>query len=143
MKKSETIKANILANKELNKAILSHKYCSVEQFISDCERYLKAIEQKRMINTIKSVSASGMSRTIKFTSMEKSKHGFYLSNYNMLFTVLGFSKSRSNDFYFTIGGCGMDMIFHTNYTIIHKLYSLGFINKAKCATLAQATPTTI
>ncbi len=143
MTKLEIIKANILANKELNKAILSHKYYSIEQFVFDCERYLKAIEQKRMINTIKSVSASGMSRTIKFTSMEKSKHGFYLSNYNMLFTVLGFSKSRSNDFYFTIGGCGMDMIFHTNYTIIHKLHSLGFINKAKCSTLAQATPTTI
>lgn len=143
MKKLEKIKANILANKELNKAILSHKYYSIEQFVSDCERYLKAIEQKRMINTIKSVSASGMSRTIKFTSMEKSKHGFYVSNYNMLFTVLGFSKSRNDDFCFTIGGCGMDMIFHTNYTIIHKLHSLGFINKTKCSTLAQATPATI
>jgi hypothetical protein len=143
MKKLELIKANILANKDLNKAILNQKYYTVEQFISDCERYLKAIEQRRMFNTIKSVSASGMSRNIKFTSMEKGKHGFYLSNYNMLFTILGFSKSRSNDFYFTIGGCGMDMIFHTNYTIIHKLHRLGFINKAKCDTLAQATPQTV
>jgi hypothetical protein len=61
----------------------------------------------------------------------------------MLFTILGFTKSRSNDFYFSIGGCGMDMIFHTNYTIIHRLHRLGFINKKQCDFLAQQTPTTI
>lgn len=34
-----------------------------------------------------------------------------------------------------------DEFFNTNYTIIHRLHSLGFITKEECATLAQQTPT--
>ena len=45
--------------------------------------------------------------------------------------------------YFTIGGCGMDMIFHTNYTIIHRLYKLGFMTKKECEKLCQMTPSII
>jgi hypothetical protein len=84
-----------------------------------------------------------MSRTIKFLSCEKTKTGFYYSNYNCLFDVLGFTPAKGNDFYFRIGGCGMDMIFHTNYTIIHRLHRLGLINKKDCERLAQMTPSVI
>jgi hypothetical protein len=143
MKKIEKISAKIAAKKEIMKAINSHKYYSSSQFISDGERYIKAIEQNRMICSIASVSASGMSRNIKFASMEKGNSIYYLSNYNMLFDILGYKKSKSNDFYFTIGGCGMDMVFHTNYTIIHRLHNLGFFDKNKCSKLAQMTPTII
>lgn len=145
MKKLEKISANIAANKELSKKLNSEKYYDESRFISDCERYILAIKQGRMINTIKSVSASGMSRTIKFVSSEHDKKSkrFYIANYNMLFDMLGFTKSRSNDFCFTISGCGMDMIFHTNYSIIRSLYRLGFINKLECSRLEQMTPQTI
>ena len=34
-------------------------------------------------------------------------------------------------------GCGMDMLFATNYDIIHTLHRMKFISKAKCETLAQ------
>ena len=57
--------------------------------------------------------------------------------------TLGFSPANKNSNYFRIYGCGMDMIFHTNYTIIHKLARLGFLNKKECESLAQNTPQTI
>lgn len=139
----EQIKTNITNNKEISKIINGQNYYTIDSFISEANRYIAAIEQRRMINTIKSVSKSGMNRTIQFVSMETTENGFYLSNYVMLFSILGFKKSRTHDFCFTIGGCGMDMIFQTNYTIIHDLFRLGFIDRSKCDTLAQMTPTTI
>ena len=60
-------------------------------------------------------------------------------NFYQFFDSLGYTKIKDSD-YFRIGGCGMDMIFHTNYTIMHDLRRLGFINKEECDTLAQATP---
>jgi hypothetical protein len=85
-----------------------------------------------------------MSRNIKFTSNELSGNKiYYQRQYYFLFKVLGYTESRNKDSYFTIVGCGMDMIFNTNYNIIHSLYTLGFISKDLCATLAQKTPTTI
>jgi hypothetical protein len=96
-----------------------------------------------MINVIKSVSASGMSRVIKFTSCKKGNNKqYYQRNYNCLFIALDYTESRNKDG-FSISGCGMDMVFHTNYSIIHKLHRLGFINKTECEKLAQMTPNTI
>ena len=37
----------------------------------------------------------------------------------------------------------MDMIFHTNYSIIRKLGNLGFITKGQVRKLEQQTPTVI
>ena len=135
------VTSNIEANKELMKAINNNSYYTVEQFISDAKRYIKAIKEGRMICSIGSVSQSGMSRTIKFIECSKGKTSYHYYNFYALFSVLGYRKTKSD--YFSIGGCGMDMIFHTNYTIIHKLHRLGFINKAVCDSLAQNTPTVI
>jgi hypothetical protein len=136
---------SINLDKEILKNFKKLNYYNIENFISDAECYIKAIQERRMINVIGKVSASGMSRTIKFTSCESgnNKNNFYQRNYFCFFTSLGYTQSRSKDHYFTIGGCGMDMIFNTNYNIIHKLYKLGFISKENCATLAQQTPQTI
>ena len=113
----------------------------IETFINNAKRYIKAIKENRMICAIGSVSKSGMSRNIKFVELAKSdtsdKHQLY--NFYQFFDVLGYTKVKNSD-YFRIGGCGMDMIFHTNYTIMHDLRRLGFINKEECDTLAQATP---
>ena len=102
-------------------------------------RYIKAIKEARMICSIGSVSKSGMSRTIKFLEMSKGENRHFLYNFYQFFDSLGYTKIKDSD-YFRIGGCGMDMIFHTNYTIMHDLRRLGFINKEECDTLAQATP---
>jgi|688.fasta_scaffold115770_7 hypothetical protein len=143
-KKLNAIKASISNDKIINKNIDKKlKYYTIDNFINDALCYIKAIQEKRMINVIKSVSTSGMSRVIKFTSCEKGNNKqYYQRNYNCLFIALDYTEAKHKDG-FTIGGCGMDMIFHTNYSIIHKLHRLGFINKTECEKLAQMTPNTI
>ena len=143
---TEQLIINVSNDKEIVKLIAKKlKHYTVEQFVSDAQRYIKAIREGRMINSIGSVSASGMSRTIKFMSCERYKdetnHSY--CQYWAFFTALGHSEARSKNGYFSISGCGMDMIFHTNYSIIHKLKSLGFISDDDCRKLAQQTPTTI
>lgn len=108
-------------------------------FIDHALRYIKAIKEGRMICSIGSVSKSGMSRTIKFLEMSKGENKHFLYNFYQFFDALGYTKIKDSD-YFRIGGCGMDMIFHTNYSIIHDLKRLGFIDKQESDTLAQASP---
>ena len=107
-----------------------------ESFLNCAKDYISAIRQKRMICIIKSVSKSGMSRVLKFHSFEKP----YIRNYYSLFIALGYKKVDNG---FRVSGCGMDVIFHTNYTIIHRLHLLGLISKKERDLLAQRTPTNI
>lgn len=141
----QKITANIQADKELSKKIAALKYYSVEQFIKDGQRYIKAIKEGRMINSIGSVSSSGMSRTMKFLECAKHKgeNRYQYYQFWSLFKALGHREAKGDRDYFSIGGCGMDMVFATNYNNIHKLRRLGFINKQQCERLAQKTPTTI
>lgn len=147
--KHARITANIEKNKELLKRLKTHdflKYYSIEDFIKDAEAYIDAIKSRRMNCNIRSVSRTGMSRNIKFFSIEKSKlhkKQFYTRNYFAFFVALGYNLAGKYSDDFKIGGCGMDMIFHTNYTIIHRLHRLGFIDKKTCEKLAQHTPTVI
>lgn len=143
MKKIERITRNIKANKELLKRIESENYSGIDDFINNAERYIKAIKEGRMINCIGSVSGSGMSRTIKFLECQKVEAGKYsYYNFYLFFKLTGHTAVSNSDF-FRVNGCGMDMIFHTNYSIIHNLCELGFVNKKQCAVLCQMTPTTI
>ena len=147
--KNARITANIEKNKELLKRLKTHdflKYYSIEDFIKDAQTYIDAIKTRRINCIIRSVSRSGMYRNIKFFSIEKSNHQkkqFYTRNYFAFFIALGYNLADKYSDDFKIGGCGMDMIFYTNYTIIHKLHRLGFIDKKTCEKLAQATPTVI
>ena len=146
MTKLQRITAKIEADKELQKGIAKLSWYDTERFIKDALKYISAIKNGRMINCIGNVSSSGMSRTIKFVSCEKYKYPgarFYYQNYFQLFKAFGYTEARSKDHYFSIGGCGMDMIFHTNYTNIHVLHRLGFISRKQCDHLAQQTPDTI
>ena len=135
--------ANIQANKEIMAQFkkLNSSHYEIENFISDAQNYIKAITERRMLCVIEKVSNSGMSRNIKFHSCEKSnnENSFYYRQYIRLFEILGYTPVKNSDS-FRIGGCGMDMIFHTNYTIIHRLHRLEFINKSECEKLAQQTP---
>lgn len=143
MKTLEKITNKLNADKEILKAINKDQYYTIDQFINDGQRYIKAIKERRMICSIGSVSSSGMSRTIKFVECSKGKIGYNYLNFFAFFRVLGYTAVNKYGDYFRIGGCGMDMIFHTNYTIIHKLHRLGFINKPICDNLSQMTPTVI
>lgn len=107
-------------------------------------RIVKAIKEGRVVCSIGSVSSSGMSRTIKFVVCMKHKDSYRYSyrNFYAFFSALGYRKSNNRD-YFRISGCGMDMIFHTNYTNIHYMRNLGIITQKQCNYLAQQTPTVI
>ena len=135
MKKIERIKKRIEENKELMTKLNSIAYFDIDTFIEHSQIYIKAIKDKRMFCVIDSVSSSGMSRNIHFHSWEKC----YYRNYWSLFKTLGFTEIK-NSGAFRISGCGMDMIFHTNYTNMHNFQKMGFISKGECETLAQLTP---
>jgi hypothetical protein len=142
MKKLEKIEANIRKDKKLLKRIESIDYYSVNLFVADSIRYMRAIREGRMINTIQSVSKSGMSRTIKFIECSRDKNRYSYMQFWSFFSALGYSEVKRTG-YFRITGCGMDMIFHTNYNNIHRLHRLGFISQKECNYLAQQTPITI
>jgi len=145
MKKQEKILANIKTNKGIAKSLALVSFYGSDGFIRDANRYIKAIKEGRVICSIGSVSRSGMSRTIKFLAPEKAsgRQEYQYLNFYAFMLALGFTRARSDRDYFSISGCGMDMIFHTNYTIIHRLQNLGFLNTKECAKLAQATPQVI
>lgn len=130
---------NIKATPELIKAINKTKYYDVEQFITDGLEYIKAIKEGRMLCIIKSVSSSGMSRVLKFNSCKKIGSNYAYRGHDMVFEMLGFKRDKKRTG-FRVDGAGMDMVFHTNYTIIHSLHRLGFIEKEECDKLAQETP---
>ena len=113
---------------------------SLDDFVMNAKRYIAACKQGRLMCSIDSVSASGMSRTLKFVEMNgNKKNGFYVYNFWVLFKILGFQEVKHSD-YFRVHGCGMDMVFHTNYSIIHDLHHIGLISKKDCLNLAQKTP---
>ena len=120
----------------LSKQIAKQKYYSLEAFEKDVKDYIQAIETGSMCCVIKSVSSSGMSRVLQFYSFNK-----YYRQYNSLLEVLGYKEAKNGGF--KVSGCGMDMVFHTNYTIIRQLKSLGYINEANCKVLEQKTPTVL
>lgn len=130
--------SKIESSKEIQNKMKGLKYYENANFLSDAKQYIKAIKTGSMFCVINSVSNSGMSRVINFYSSAKSKDGrFYYRNYNCFFIALGYTETKEG---FRISGCGMDMIFHTNYCIINTLFSLGIINKKQCSQLAQNTP---
>lgn len=130
-------------SKDLTKAISKVSYYDVDAFISDAKDYISAVKEGRMLCVVVSVSNSGMSRTLKFNSCEKGKNNnFWYRQYNGLFEALGYKPTKNRDG-FRVNGCGMDMVFYTNYSIIHQLMREGFITKNECEVLAQLTPTVL
>jgi len=144
MKNQTKVISNINANKNLLKSINQSFYGNdlnekIQMFIDNANRYIKAIEEKRVFCIIYKVSASGMSRNLAF--FEHSFNAKYkqgnIYNFHCLFKSFGYTEAREG---FRINGCGMNMVFHTNYSIIHQLNSLGF--NMNCPVLAQSTPST-
>lgn len=131
----------ITLSKEVLKAIAKNEYYSTDQFINDAQKWIEAIKEGRVICTVASVSKSGMSRKLKFLSCEPSNGRFYYRQFNIMLECLGFKFDRKS-WAITVNGCGMDMIFHTNYTIMYNFKSMGIITESECSSLAQMTPTT-
>lgn len=143
---TETVLQSIASNKEIQKNLSKMNYpLTNEELLNHIQDYIKAVKEGRMLCIIPKVSASGMSRQIKFHSFEPntSGNGGYYRQYYALFQALGYKAVKGNRDAFTISGCGMDMIFHTNYTNMHDFKSLGIITAEECSTLAQKTPTVL
>lgn len=128
-------------NREVLKRIEANEYYSIERFEEDAKRYIKAIKENRVICNIASVSSSGMSRRLSFLEFGvKNKRGYQMTFYSFL-NCLGYKVDNNNTF--RVDGCGMDMVFHTNYSIIRDLFNMGFINEKTCKVLEQKTPSCI
>jgi hypothetical protein len=142
MKKIERLTKNVEKAIKEKKLKLSGNYYEVENFINDGLSYIEAIKQGRMLVAIMKVSQSGMSRNMVFTACTYGKSGgkinYRYRYYNLFFKTLGFRVNQNNEL--VIGGCGMDMVFHTNYTVIRTLRNLGFISSKQCRELEQKTP---
>ena len=129
----------IMEDKDLKKNILT-KGAGMQSFIEDAQDYILALKERRMLCVIQSVSSSGMSRNLSFYSCEKYEHhdGYYYRNYRALFKSLGYSEAKNGGF--TIRGCGMDMVFHTNYSICSTLRQIGLLTAEEFGKLSQSTP---
>ena len=127
----------IQLTKEMIKRLENETYYTQEYFIQDCKDYIKAIKEGRMLYLVDTVSNSGMSRTLIIKSCEKNKRtkDFYYRNYTFMFKILGYSLSK--DYNIKVSGCGMNMLFATNYNIIHTFKNIGLINSKVCDVLAQ------
>ena len=140
MKKIERIAKNIESNKDMVKS-LKKIDLSVERFISDMQTYLKAVSERRIHYSVDTVSKSGMSRTLIITSCERSRYNgklqYHYRQYNAMLEALGYSVKRGYTDTIRVGGCGMNMLFATNYNIIRPAYRLGFISLEKCRILEQ------
>ena len=107
----------------------------VEDLDKNAARYLRACRESRLMCVIDKVAPSGMSRTMKFMEMRKGR----VFNFFLLFQIAGYKPVGHTD-YFRISGCGMDMVFHTHYTLIGDLYYLGYLSQKQCDELSQNTP---
>ena len=127
----------IQLTKEMIKRLENETYYTQEYFIQDCKEYIKAVKEGRMLYLVDTVSNTGMNRTLIIKSCEKNKRtkDFYYRNYTFLFKILGYSLSK--DYNIKVSGCGMNMLFATNYDIIHTFKNIGLINSKVCDVLAQ------
>lgn len=122
---------------EMIKRLGNNKYYSEEDFIKDCKTYIKALKSGRLQYRVTSVSKSGMSRDILISSFEGSMAKGYYRNYALMLEMLGFSFASKFASEIRVKGCGMNMLFSTNYNIIHTFKNIGLINSKQCQTLAQ------
>lgn len=137
MRKIERIKKNIEANKSIMKALKADEYYSVDRLISDIQCYINAVKTGRILYTVMSVANSGMSRCVSIKSCEKSGSRFYYRQYNCMLKALGYSIKRGYEDTVRVNGCGMNMLFATNYNLMHTFKRLGFISDKVCAELCQ------
>ena len=138
MRKLERIKTRIEADKDIMRRIRKY-YNSVDGLISDIQTYINAVKSGRISYDVITVSKSGMSRTIRITSCEKSGRGrHYYRQYCCMLGVLGETVVSGYRDTIRVHGCGMNMLFSTNYNLMHTFCRLGFISKKQCKELAQA-----
>lgn len=137
MKKIERITKKVKEALKAKKIKLANEYYDVDLFISDCQSYIKAIKEGRVLVAIMSVSKLGMTRKFVVTACGRNRDRYNYRQYNMMFKTLG---ETVRDGEIVVSGCGMNMVFELNYTTIRAMYRLGFLTKKECSHLEQQTP---
>ena len=128
--------AKVKLNNDVIKFIKSKEYYTEEDFIKDAKTYVKAVKSGRIKYNVTHVSSSGMSRDINITSYEGTMSQGSYRSYNYFLQALGY-KFKKYSYDITVTGCGMNMLFATNYSIIHDLKYMNIINDSECKILAQ------
>lgn len=125
----------IKLSNEMIKKLSKETYYTEADFIDDIKTYIAAVKSGRILYNVVSVSKSGMSRNITIQSYEGTmKNGHYRS-YTKMMSILGYNAINWSEY--RISGCGMNMLFATNYNLIHTFYRMGIITKKSCDILAQ------
>ena len=126
---------SIKLSAEVKKRITKESDYSETDFVDDAKAYIAAVKSGRILYTVTSVSKSGMSRNISVKSFEGKMTEGYYRNYIGFLRALGYKIDGFGSV--KISGCGMNMLFATNHSIIHSLHRMGFMSKKECDTLAQ------
>lgn len=82
--------------------------------IEELTRIKNALLKGKFYASVESVSKSGMSRTIKLAYIYKNK--LHKISDKEILSLAGVSSAGR------ISGCGMDMLFHAQYTLFHNLH---------------------
>ena len=128
---------NITLTKETEKRLSKEEYYTKEMLLNDIQDYIKALKEGRLQYLVMNVSASGMSRSILIQSCEQNKtnNNFYFRQYSRMFEMLGYKLNK--DYYIRVLGCGMNMLFATNYNLIHIFKNMNIISATEAETLEQ------
>ena len=127
----------VTLSKEILKNISKNEYYSQEDFIKDCKCYIKALKSGRLQYSVTNVSRSGMSRNIFIQSYEGNMTKGYFRTYFGMLKVLGYKEASRYSSDIRVSGCGMNMLFATNYNIVHDFFRMGLLTKEECKTLCQ------
>lgn len=117
------------------KSIMSRTEKQIAEFLQsedgkrNAERFIKALKEQRIVVSIPHVSSSGMSRIIRFREINRykwdSKYHYSIYQFDWFFEQLGWSYDKNWEG-IRVGGCGMDMVFHTLYSVCGTLKYHGF-----------------
>ena len=127
----------VTLSKEILKNISKNEYYSQDDFVKDCKCYIKALKSGRLQYTVTHVSNSGMSRNIFIQSYEGTMTKGHFRTYFGMLQVLGYKEASKYSSDIRVSGCGMNMLFATNYNICHDLKRIGLITKKECEVLCQ------
>lgn len=128
---------NITLSKEIEKRLTKEEYYTKEMLLNDIQTYIKALKEGRLQYMVMSVSSSGMNRNILVQSCEQNKTNinFYFRQYSRMFEMLGYKLDKNYNI--RISGCGMNMLFATNYNLIHTFKNMNIISAEEAEILAQ------
>ena len=119
--KNETIKKEIQKNEDIERLLNLLKECNNKKDYNGKKQGIK------LLFSSLDVSSSGMSR--KFYIHAITKKGDLLNLTYLIHKITGYTLT--NDGRIRVGGCGMDMLFNTCYTLNCKIYNYKTGNKGK------------